>query len=138
MGNLLERFGAFVKTGRGFESIDELLRDVVRELNGVIAAQGAHGGLWSPAGNSLAAREFARKTKVELIDGDALEELIGGVPSSTRAPVSEAKVAKQLVPACPRCGTPMVQRVAKHGKHAGQSFWGCTQYPKCTGILQIS
>ena len=39
MGNLLERFGAFVETGRGFESIDELLRDVVRELNGVIAPQ---------------------------------------------------------------------------------------------------
>jgi len=128
MGNLLERFAAFVKTGRGFESIDELLRDVVRELNGVIAAQGAHGGFVITGGQfTREAREFARKTKVELIDGDALEELIGGVPSSTRAPVSEVKVAKQLVPACPRCGTPMVQRVAKQGKHAGQSFWGCTR-----------
>jgi len=112
---------------------------VVRELNGVIAAQGAHGGFVVTGGQfTREAREFARNTKVELIDGDALEELIGGFPSSTRAPVSEVKVAKQLVPACPRCGTPMVQRVAKQGKHAGQSFWGCTQYPKCTGILQIS
>lgn len=64
MGNLLERFAAFVKTGRGFESIDELLRDVVRELNGVIAAQGAHGGFVVTSGQfTREAREFARKTR---------------------------------------------------------------------------
>ena len=29
---------------------------------------------------------------------------------------------------CPDCGAKMVPRNSKHGK-----FWGCPNYPKCTG-----
>ena len=36
-------------------------------------------------------------------------------------------------PACPRCGRPMVQRIAKKGPRAGLPFWGCSAYPDCTG-----
>jgi len=51
---------------------------VVRELNGVMAAQRAHGGFVVTGGRfSREAREFARGTKIELIDGKALERLIG-------------------------------------------------------------
>jgi ssDNA-binding Zn-finger/Zn-ribbon topoisomerase 1 len=39
------------------------------------------------------------------------------------------------VPDCPVCSKPMVQREAKKGKNAGNKFWGCTQYPKCRGVL---
>jgi hypothetical protein len=41
-------------------------------------------------------------------------------------------------PMCPQCGTAMIQRTAKKGQFAGQLFWGCGRYPKCTGILKIS
>ncbi len=37
------------------------------------------------------------------------------------------------IPACPRCGKPMVLRTAKSGKNAGQQFWGCSGYPQCKG-----
>ncbi|MCU7283266.1 topoisomerase DNA-binding C4 zinc finger domain-containing protein [Pseudomonas peradeniyensis] len=37
---------------------------------------------------------------------------------------------------CPNCGSSMVQRVAKRGRHAGKSFYGCSKYPRCTGIRQ--
>lgn len=32
---------------------------------------------------------------------------------------------------CPRCGAPLVLRVAKKGQHAGNRFYGCSTYPKC-------
>ena len=42
---------------------------------------------------------------------------------------------RDQTPACPLCGKPMRQRTARQGQHAGQSFWGCTAYPGCKGIL---
>lgn len=38
------------------------------------------------------------------------------------------------VPSCPKCGGSMVRRTAKSGSNAGNSFWGCSQYPSCRGI----
>lgn len=32
---------------------------------------------------------------------------------------------------CPRCGSPLVQRVAKRGPQAGNTFIGCSAYPRC-------
>lgn len=39
----------------------------------------------------------------------------------------------QSTPECPQCGSVMVKRTAKKGSNAGESFWGCTGYPKCKG-----
>lgn len=41
------------------------------------------------------------------------------------------------VPKCPQCGSLMALRTAKTGKNAGQSFWGCTQYPDCKGTQPL-
>jgi len=38
---------------------------------------------------------------------------------------------------CPSCGHIMKKRVATTGKYAGNSFWGCGNYPKCTQIVNI-
>lgn len=32
---------------------------------------------------------------------------------------------------CPYCGGSLVVRIAKNGKNAGQSFYGCSNYPRC-------
>lgn len=32
---------------------------------------------------------------------------------------------------CPKCGSEMVLRTVKTGEKAGQTFWGCSQFPKC-------
>ncbi len=54
---------------------------VVRELNGLISAQGAHGGFVVTGGRfTPEAREFAQQTKIQLIDGESMHELIDGVP----------------------------------------------------------
>lgn len=42
-----------------------------------------------------------------------------------------AEVGAESVPICPRCGSKLVLRVAKKGPNAGNSFWGCSAFPKC-------
>lgn len=38
---------------------------------------------------------------------------------------------------CPKCGAPMVKRTARKGARAGKSFYGCSNYPKCKGIVNL-
>ena len=41
------------------------------------------------------------------------------------------------IPDCPVCGKKMILREAKQGKNEGKKFWGCQQFPKCRGVLQL-
>ncbi|AMT97650.1 MULTISPECIES: nuclease-related domain-containing protein [Psychrobacter] len=41
-------------------------------------------------------------------------------------------------PTCPRCNGEMIKRVAKTGARQGQSFYGCAQFPKCRGVVNMS
>lgn len=41
------------------------------------------------------------------------------------------------IPDCSQCGRPMSLRTAKHGRNAGRSFWGCTGYPECKGVVEM-
>lgn len=111
---------------------------VVRELQGVMSVQGAQGGFVVTGGEfSREAREFADACAIKLIDGAGLQDMIGAY-SGDLSPKTSARVPRATAPSCPRCGTLMVERKAKQGRFAGQPFWGCQQYPKCSGILQIS
>lgn len=38
---------------------------------------------------------------------------------------------------CPRCGGPMIKRIAKKGANAGKTFYGCANFPKCRGIINV-
>ena len=40
-------------------------------------------------------------------------------------------------PACPKCGKPMIKRVAKKGVNAGKEFWSCSLYPNCDGTRPV-
>lgn len=41
------------------------------------------------------------------------------------------------VPKCPKCGKPMFRRTIKRGARQGRQFWGCSDYPSCTGTIDI-
>lgn len=41
-------------------------------------------------------------------------------------------------PICPRCNGEMIKRVAKTGARQGKSFYGCHQFPKCRGVVNMS
>ena len=43
----------------------------------------------------------------------------------------------QPPPACPQCGNPMRLKTARRGKTAGTRFWGCPDYPNCTGTRPL-
>ena len=42
------------------------------------------------------------------------------------------------IPTCPNCHGDMVERMAKKGTRQGQTFYGCLQFPRCRGIVNIS
>jgi restriction system protein len=101
---------------------------VVRELNGVLAAEKAHGGYVVTGGCfTRDATAFADSCGIKLIDGSQLEKLIK--PSPADAAVDN--------PRCPECGSAMVEKVANRGQLKGQPFWSCAKFPKCWGKVHI-
>jgi len=123
---------------------------IVRELYGVMAAQGAAGGYVVTSGKFTSdAVEFATGRNVTLVDGQKLFAMFDTVRKRALAmPQQQAKPAQQSVarerpaapaaPACPNCGKAMVQRVAKQGANAGKPFWGCPGFPGCRGVRPIA
>lgn len=115
---------------------------VVRELYGVMAANGAAGGFVVTSGKFTDdAKKFSEGRNLKLLDGQVLTAMI---KSATANLTNQAPAAKQPVqvanatPSCPVCSKPMVQRQAKRGNSAGNLFWGCTGYPACKGTRQIA
>ncbi len=53
------------------------------------------------------------------------------------ADTPEPEKEQEKEPCCPRCGAPMVQRQAARGANAGKTFWGCSRFPNCRGIIAI-
>jgi len=106
----------------------------VRELYGVMAANGASGGFVVTSGVFTdEARAFAVGRNIELLDGKALHALIRGVSVPDQsAPVTPLYVTTG-VPFCPVCQSRMAKRKAKRGANAGNEFWGCINYPDCRG-----
>jgi restriction system protein len=111
--------------------------NVVRELYGVMVADGAVRGIIVSSGSFTPdAVAFASGKSLTLVDGPALEALVGSVqkvarPAPAPAPVSTTETA------CPKCGQSMVLRQAKKGDRAGSQFWGCSKYPACRGIRNV-
>lgn len=42
------------------------------------------------------------------------------------------------IPKCPDCGSSMILRTARRGHHRGDQFYGCTNYPRCKGIVNFN
>jgi restriction system protein len=106
----------------------------VRELYGVMAAEGATGGFVVTSGVfTEEARAFAVGRNIQLMDGQALHTLIRGVSVSGKPAAVLQAVASASEPACPVCQSAMVKRTAKRGANSGNGFWGCSQYPACKG-----
>jgi restriction system protein len=138
----------------------------VRELYGVMAAHSAADGFVVTSGRfTQEASAFANGRNIQLIDGPALMNLLrearnkdGGRPSASNLSAAQAvaspdrhteateatettKTVEPTVsaePPCPRCGKPMVRRVAKRGAAAGKAFWGCSAFSEgCRGTREI-
>ena len=116
---------------------------IVRELYGVMAANGAAGGFVVTSGRFTDdAKAFGQGRNVTLIDGPALLKMIQQAQAArqtgSKEPVTTAATAPMAViqPLCPSCSKPMVRRTAKKGGTAGSTFWGCVDFPACRGTRQ--
>jgi hypothetical protein len=50
----------------------------------------------------------------------------------------KTEIVSDNPPVCPNCGVQMVLRTAQKGNYIGGKFWGCQNYPKCKGVINIS
>lgn len=65
----------------------------------------------------------------------------GGFTENMTAERLEARKmqsAQSGAPSCTLCGKPMLKRMQKKGRMQGREFWGCSDYPNCTGTRQLS
>ncbi len=110
----------------------------VRELYGVMAAEGATGGFVVTSGVFTdEARAFAVGRNIELMEGKALHALIRGASVPAKAADASPAATPAGSPTCPVCQSAMVRRTAKRGANSGNAFWGCSRYPGCKGIRAI-
>jgi restriction system protein len=101
----------------------------IRELHGVVNAGGADGGIVvSSSGFTGEAKRFARQAGVRLVGPGELRRWFRGktVPDDTAG-----SGQGQEAPLCAGCGVAMVQRIARRGANAGETFWGCPNFPRC-------
>lgn len=103
----------------------------VRELYGVMTAERAVGGFVVASGQfTEEARSFAEGRSIKLVPAHSLLQMI----QHNTGHAINSQPMEDANPACPKCGSPMVQRVAQKGSQAGNRFWGCTRFPACRGV----
>ena len=99
--------------------------NVVREMFGVLTAhQANHFFIISSGTYTQQAIDFAAGKPIELIDGPKLLALVNDVQVSPQVTIEKPKV-------CPKCSGELVERTAKRGPNAGNTFLGCSNFPKC-------
>ena len=114
----------------------------VREMWGVVAHRGADALKIVSAGKfSTDAAQFAQGKAIELIDGEALLELVRGIlilqPSdevATETAAAPTIPKASADPRCPRCGAAMYKRFSRQ---TSLMYWGCINYPACKGAQPL-
>jgi restriction system protein len=106
--------------------------NVVREMWGLRAHHGADGVKIVCVGDyTRDAAAFAEGKVIELINGNELLALVRegqAVKPSALQPSRTQAISS--APDCPTCGSTMILRTNRTN---GQSFWGCSSYPRCRG-----
>ncbi|MFV1985318.1 MAG: restriction endonuclease [Thiohalomonadales bacterium] len=92
------------------------------------------------------ALDFSLGKSLMLINGVDFSQMIEALPSASEVEAdkkSEESIAAEpekqempeLEPLCPICSQKMIKRTAKKGKNAGNTFWGCSKFPGCRGVV---
>ena len=99
--------------------------NVVREMFGVLTAHHANHFIIISSGTfTQQAIDFSAGKPIELIDGSKLLALVNDVQVSPQVTIEKPKT-------CPKCSGELVERTAKRGPNAGNTFLGCSSFPKC-------
>jgi len=105
---------------------------VVREMYDVMTAKQANAVIIITSGLfTQEAKNFAANKPIDLVEGNQLADLIKSVQANPTYSPAEINKSQETANLCPDCGGELVLRVARHGKNAGNKFWGCSNFPKC-------
>ena len=92
---------------------------------------------------------FTSKNAVFMTPFDVLESESNNTiiktsePIEAKTSITEPAISQQgdsivinsAAPSCPKCHSEMIERIAKKGTRQGQTFFGCSQFPKCWGVV---
>ena len=70
--------------------------------------------------------KFDKAVGLWFVEGEVPNDLIGLIPKKPN------KTVHVVAPSCPACGSHMVER---RRQSDGNLFWGCSQFPRCKGIV---
>jgi restriction system protein len=110
---------------RGLAGLSEFVAQAAPELAGnamvCVVNQAAY----------LLKRQLESQGRTFLESGGFTEKL-HGARNQARSSATPAS------PSCPKCGQPMLLRIARKGLGIGQKFWGCSGYPECKTTFAAS
>lgn len=75
--------------------------------------------------------EAGKMAHIQNIQQKAEKRVPKPVPDVAETPKAEESI-------CPRCGAKLVLRTAKKGERQGRQFLGCSRFPKCRYIEELS
>lgn len=58
--------------------------------------------------------------------------------AAAAAAMPASALSRAQRPLCPKCGVPMVLRVASRGDRQGEQFYGCPNYPRCREVIPLT
>lgn len=117
----------------------------VRELYGVMAAEGAIGGFVVASGDFTSdARSFAEGRSIKLVHTAEMLKMVAETrkyeaagPTPAVKPNIAKPTAAKTTPLCPKCGAAMILRSSKKVGASGNAFWGCSKFPECRGVMKV-
>jgi len=58
--------------------------------------------------------------------------------ANNRNHVKHLKEKYESINTCPKCNSPLIERVVKSGDNKGNTFFGCSSFPKCKYIKKLN
>lgn len=122
----------------------------IKAAHDAMKARSAEGAIVVCAGRfTRDAVALAKSAHLVLIAGPALSALIDKAQAAraankaplvtpTAAETTQPMTAIPMSPLCEKCGSGMILRTAKRGRHAGKRFWGCAGYPECRAVRRVA
>ncbi len=89
-----------------------------------------------PPSNKQPSHKQFSKNDVFLTPFEIIESELKTHKMAAIEPIDHVTILAQA-PHCPKCNSEMVKRVAKKSIRQGQTFFGCSRFPKCRGVVNV-
>jgi hypothetical protein len=109
-----------------------------RDFFGGMKSEGFERGIFvALSGCTNEAREFAARNNITIIEQPQIGRMLQEADVETLREIRS--LADDPTKHCPKCGAPMVLRVAESGPSPGSRFWGCSTFgrTRCNGKIRI-